>query len=202
MICSNRWGGRVEPRRSRAFAVPELQAPRRSRPPLRGRHIGGDGSWRRLWRSWRLPAALCRPKPFTQPWRGWRASRSPHHQSGAAWSKTSAERRLALSASDTGYIAWLPGLNAWSEGATVCGMTAKEKLRQTIEELSEAEAQDALGFIVRRRQQYDALGEMLESAPLDDEPTTPEEDEGVREAHAEIARGDVLSADEIRREVA
>lgn len=81
-------------------------------------------------------------------------------------------------------------------------MTAKEKLRQTIEDLSEAEAQDALGFIVRRRQRYDALGEMLERAPLDDEPTTPEEDEGVREARAEIARGDVLSADEIRREVA
>lgn len=87
-------------------------------------------------------------------------------------------------------------------GATVYRMTAKEKLRQTIEDLSEAEAQNALGFIVRRRQQHDALGEMLERAPLDDEPTTPEEDEGAREARAEIARGDVLSADEIRREVA
>ncbi len=87
-------------------------------------------------------------------------------------------------------------------GATVCCMTAKEKLRQTVEDLSEAEAQDALGFIVRRRQQHDALGEMLDRAPVDDEPTTPEEDQGVREARAEIARGDVLSADEIRREVA
>lgn len=81
-------------------------------------------------------------------------------------------------------------------------MTAKDKLRQTIDGLSEAEAQDALGLIVRRREQHDALGEMLQCAPLDDEPTTPEEDEGVREARAEIARGDVLSADEIRREVA
>ncbi len=81
-------------------------------------------------------------------------------------------------------------------------MTAKEKLRQTVDDLSEAEAQDALGFIVRRRGQRDALGEMLERAPLDDEPTTPKEYEGVREARAEIARGDVLSADEIRRKVA
>ena len=93
-------------------------------------------------------------------------------------------------------------MSAWGLAATVCRMTAKEKLRETVQELSEAEAQDALGFIVRRRGQRDALGEMLERAPLDDEPTTPEEDEGVREAHAEIARGDVLSADEIRREVA
>jgi len=39
-------------------------------------------------------------------------------------------------------------------------------------------------------------------APVDDEPTTPEEDEGAREASAQIARGEVISADEIRREVA
>ncbi|HEV3070928.1 MAG TPA: hypothetical protein VGY76_05830 [Solirubrobacteraceae bacterium] len=81
-------------------------------------------------------------------------------------------------------------------------MTAKEKLRQTVEDLSEAEAQDTLGFIVRRRGQRDTLAELLERAPLDDEPTTPEENEAAREARAEIARGEVLSADEIRRQVA
>ncbi len=81
-------------------------------------------------------------------------------------------------------------------------MTAKEKLRQTVEELSEAEAQDTLGFIVRRRSDRDTLAELLDRAPVDDEPTTPEEDEGAREASAQIARGEVISADEIRREVA
>ncbi len=81
-------------------------------------------------------------------------------------------------------------------------MTAKEKLQQTVEELSEAEAQDTLGFIVRRRSDRDALAELLERAPVDDEPTTHEEDEGAREASAQIARGEVISADEIRREVA
>lgn len=81
-------------------------------------------------------------------------------------------------------------------------MTAKEKLRQTVEELSEAEAQDALGFIVRRRGTQDALAELLEHAPIDDEPTTLEEDEGVREAREQVARGDVFSADDIRREIA
>jgi len=86
--------------------------------------------------------------------------------------------------------------------ATVCRMTAKEKLRQTVEDLSEAEAQNTLGFIVRRRGQRDALADLLERAPLDDEPTTPEEDESALEARAEIARGEVLSADEIRRQVA
>jgi hypothetical protein len=92
--------------------------------------------------------------------------------------------------------------NGAGASATVCCMTAKEKLRMTVDDLSEAEAQDTLGFIVRRRGQRDALGELLERAPLDDEPTTPEEDESAREARAEIARGEVLSADEIRRQVA
>jgi hypothetical protein len=82
-------------------------------------------------------------------------------------------------------------------------MTAKEKLRQTVEELSEAEAQDTLGFIVRRRSNRGALAELLECAPVDDEPTTPdEEDKGAREARAQIARGEVISADQIRSEVA
>jgi hypothetical protein len=81
-------------------------------------------------------------------------------------------------------------------------MTAKEKLRRTVEGLSEAEAQDALGFIVRRRGVRDALDDLLAHAPIDDEPTMPDEDEGVMEARAEVARGEVLSADEIRREVA
>jgi len=80
-------------------------------------------------------------------------------------------------------------------------MTAKEKLHKAIDELSEAEAQEALGYIVQRRGERDALGELLEAAPTDDEPATPDEDEGVREARAEIARGDVFSADEIKREI-
>lgn len=82
------------------------------------------------------------------------------------------------------------------------GMTAKEQLKQTVEGLSEAEAQDALGFIVRRQNKRDALADLLDSAPVDDEPTTSEEDEGAREAAEQIVRGEVLSADEIRREVA
>ena len=78
-------------------------------------------------------------------------------------------------------------------------MTAKEQLRRAIEELSEPEAQDTLGYIVQRRR--DALTELLDSAPLDDEPTTPDEDDGVREAHEQLARGELYTAEEIKSEV-
>jgi hypothetical protein len=80
-------------------------------------------------------------------------------------------------------------------------MTAKEKLRQAVEKLSEAEAEDALGYIVQRRG-GDALSDLLDTAPIDDEPTTLEEDKGVREARDELARGEAVSAEDIKREIA
>jgi hypothetical protein len=82
-------------------------------------------------------------------------------------------------------------------------MTAKEKLRATVEELTETEAAAALDYIAsHRNDDRDPLGELLDGAPLDDEPTTLEEEEGVREAREQIARGEVISAEEIRREFA
>lgn len=80
-------------------------------------------------------------------------------------------------------------------------MTAKEKLRRAIEDLSEAEAERALGLIVDRHPQSDSVLELLDNAPPDDEPTTPEEEEGVREAKAEVELGEVVSAEEIKREL-
>lgn len=80
-------------------------------------------------------------------------------------------------------------------------MTAKERLHKAIDGLSEAEAQEALGYIVQRRGERDALGKLLEAAPTDEEPTTPDEDEDAREARAQIARGDVFSAEAIKREI-
>jgi hypothetical protein len=88
-------------------------------------------------------------------------------------------------------------------------MTAKEKLRRAVEGFSEAEAAEALEILVRRREGGEAgertaptLDELLDKAPLDDEPTTPEEDAGAREAREEIARGETISAEEIKRELA
>jgi len=81
-------------------------------------------------------------------------------------------------------------------------MSAKEKLRQTVERLSESEAAETLNYLAQHHRHSDTLNELLDGAPLDDEPSTPEEEEGVREAKAEIARGELFSADEIKREIA
>ncbi|MGI8728631.1 MAG: hypothetical protein ACR2LK_01295 [Solirubrobacteraceae bacterium] len=83
-------------------------------------------------------------------------------------------------------------------------MTAKEQLRERIETLTEHQAEqtlrllDDLGEDVPR----DALDELLAAAPIDDEPTAPEEDEGAREAREQIKRGNVFSAEQIKREIA
>jgi hypothetical protein len=90
------------------------------------------------------------------------------------------------------------------ERATVLfTMTAKEKLQATVGELSEAEAADALDYIASRRHGgSNALDDLLAKAPLDDEPTTADEEAGLVEARDQAARGDVVSAEEIRREFA
>jgi hypothetical protein len=79
-------------------------------------------------------------------------------------------------------------------------MTAKEKLRATVEELSESEAASALEYIANR--QRGELSQLLESAPLDDEPSTPEEEAAVQLAREELVRGETVSLDEIRAEFA
>ncbi len=84
------------------------------------------------------------------------------------------------------------------------GVTAKEKLREVVESLSEPEAEQALDYIERRRgdESLTELTELLDNAPLDDEPASREEEAGVREARTEYQRGEVFTADEIRREIA
>ena len=79
-------------------------------------------------------------------------------------------------------------------------MTAKEKLRRAVEELSEAEAAEALELLDRRSPR-DALDDVLDNAPIDDEPETDEEREAVAEAREEIRRGETVSLDEIRRDL-
>lgn len=78
-------------------------------------------------------------------------------------------------------------------------MTAKEKLRERVEALSEEEAAEALRLLDQRA---DQLTRFLEDAPVDDEPVTEEEEAAVQKAREEIARGEVISAEEIRREFA
>jgi hypothetical protein len=47
--------------------------------------------------------------------------------------------------------------------------------------------------------QTDPMLRVLLAAPLDDEPTTPEQNEGAALAHDEIRRGEFLTADEPKR---
>ena len=69
-------------------------------------------------------------------------------------------------------------------------MTAKEQLRQRIEQLTEDEAAETLRLLDQRT---DALTRLLDDAPLDDEPTTAEEEAAVQVARDEIARGETIT---------
>ena len=77
-------------------------------------------------------------------------------------------------------------------------MTAKEKLRERVETLTEEQAAEALRLLDRR---IDPLTAVLDHAPLDDEPVTQEEDAAVQIAREEIARGETISLDEFRAEL-
>jgi hypothetical protein len=80
-------------------------------------------------------------------------------------------------------------------------MTAKDKLRQTVDRLTEAEAADMRDFLARRRGARDALGEFLDQAPVDDEPVTNEEERAVQQARDEIERGETISLEQARTEL-
>lgn len=77
-------------------------------------------------------------------------------------------------------------------------MTAKEKLRERIETLTEEEAAETLRLLDHRT---DPLTALLDNAPIDDEPTTPEEEAAVQEALDAAARGETISLDELRAEL-
>lgn len=77
-------------------------------------------------------------------------------------------------------------------------MTAKEQLLQRVQTLSEDEAAETLRMLDQRS---DSLTRLLDNAPEDDEPTTPEEEALVQEARDEIARGETITLDELRAEL-
>ena len=77
-------------------------------------------------------------------------------------------------------------------------MTAKEQLRERVEMLTEDEAAEALRLLDQRS---DPLTVLLDSAPLDDEPFSEEEEAAVQIAREEIARGETVSLEELRAEL-
>lgn len=78
-------------------------------------------------------------------------------------------------------------------------MTAKQKLREAVERLSEQEAEETLQFLDARER--DPLLAAVLRAPLDDEPSSDEEDRSAREAWAEYERGEAVPLSEIRDEL-
>lgn len=78
-------------------------------------------------------------------------------------------------------------------------MTAKERLRDLVEGLSEEEAATALPIVERWR--ADKMLQALAAAPPDDEESTPEEDAVSRDALAEYERGEAVSPDQLKRDL-
>lgn len=78
-------------------------------------------------------------------------------------------------------------------------MTAKERLRILVEDLSEEEAATALPIVERRR--VDRMLQALAAARPDDEESTPEEDADSRDALAEYERGEAVSRDQLKRDL-
>jgi hypothetical protein len=76
-------------------------------------------------------------------------------------------------------------------------MTAKQQLRERVEALTEEQAAETLRLLDQRT---DSLTRLLDNAPPDDEPSSPEEDALIAEANADIAAGRTIPLAEILRE--
>lgn len=76
-------------------------------------------------------------------------------------------------------------------------MTAKEKLRERVEALSEEEAGEALRLLDMR---VDPVIAAFRDAPADDEPWTEEDEAAAAEGRADLAAGRTISLDEALRD--
>jgi hypothetical protein len=76
-------------------------------------------------------------------------------------------------------------------------MTTREALHRLIDELPDEEAEQVL----RALQRPDPVRGAIDLAPEDDEPLSDDERASIREARAAVARGDVISHDELLRQI-
>ena len=76
-------------------------------------------------------------------------------------------------------------------------MTAKEELRERIEELTEEEANEALRLLDMRS---DPVVAAFRDAPLDDEPWSEDDEAAAAEGRADLAAGRTVPLDEALRE--
>jgi hypothetical protein len=77
-------------------------------------------------------------------------------------------------------------------------MTAKEKLRARVEDLTEQEAEATLDFIARRDESFE---QWLDSRPDDDEPLTDAERAALSASDADIAAGRTVSFEQVKQEL-
>ena len=80
-------------------------------------------------------------------------------------------------------------------------MPTRDALHRLIDELPESELTAAERFLNYLRATADPVLRALLEAPLDDEPETDGERRAVQEAHEELARGEVRTLEEVRREL-
>lgn len=80
-------------------------------------------------------------------------------------------------------------------------MTTRERLHKLVDDLSEAEADDALRYVASRREDEarDSFARWLESRPEDDEPLTAEDEQAIAEGHTDMAAGRLISHEEMLR---
>jgi hypothetical protein len=77
-------------------------------------------------------------------------------------------------------------------------MTAKEKLRARVDDLSEQEAEATLDFIASRGQSF---GNWLDARPEDDEPLSAEDQAALAESDADIAPGSTASYEQVKQDL-
>ncbi len=83
----------------------------------------------------------------------------------------------------------------------VPSVRTREELHRLVDALPDEELYAAVRYLdYLRRTSLAYLREVLDKAPIDDEPLTEEDLKAIEEAEAEIARGEVLSWEEVRRE--
>jgi hypothetical protein len=80
-------------------------------------------------------------------------------------------------------------------------MSTRDRLHRLIDELPESELTTAERFLHYLRATADPVLRALLEAPLDNEPETDEERQDVQEAREELARREVRTLAEVRREL-
>ena len=78
-------------------------------------------------------------------------------------------------------------------------MTTKETLHKLVDRLPEDEWEAVHQILEERLAKHDPVLRAFLTAPEDDEPETEEERAAVAEAYDSIARGEVISDEELRR---